>query len=381
MIKLVSDTITRDDINALCKWLQQEPTPQLTKGALTIELEQKWAKKIGTKYSVFVNSGSSAILLTLASLKEMVDNNMKIVCPALSWATDVSSPMLLGYDVVLCDCNLNDLSCDLDKLEEIFDRESPDVFISVSPLGLVPNMNRLVDLCCQYGVILIEDNCESMGSKYGDGMLGSFGDISLFSMYYGHHLSTIEGGFINTDNYDLYKLLISQRSHGWSRDLDNAEREGLREYWDIDIFNDLYTFYYKGMNLRPTDLQAFIGLRMIDRLDDYVSEREWNFKYYRQNIVGNMLSLSDNPSNLISNFAYPMLSEKRDEIVKELTDNDIETRPLIAGSIAEQPFWIKEHGKQPFPNASLVHKYGFYLPNHQGLKMAELDKIISIVNK
>ena len=111
MIKLVSDTIDRQDINALVEWLQQDPIPRLTKGELTKQLEEKWAKKIGTKYSVFVNSGSSSILLTLAALKESGKlKNNKIVVPALSWATDVSSPMLLGYDVTMCDCNLSDLS-------------------------------------------------------------------------------------------------------------------------------------------------------------------------------------------------------------------------------------------------------------------------------
>ena len=130
MIKLVSDTIDRQDINALVEWLQQDPIPRLTKGELTKELENNWAKKIGTKYSVFVNSGSSAILLTLAALKELGKlKNNKIVVPSLSWATDVSSPMLLGYDVTMCDCNLLDLSCDLEALETIFQRENPSILI------------------------------------------------------------------------------------------------------------------------------------------------------------------------------------------------------------------------------------------------------------
>ena len=121
MIKLVSDTIDKQDITALVEWLQQDPIPRLTKGELTKRLEEKWAKKIGTKYSVFVNSGSSSILLTLAALKysNKLKNN-KIIVPALSWATDVSSPMLLGYETYMCDCNLEDLSCDLDHLEKLF---------------------------------------------------------------------------------------------------------------------------------------------------------------------------------------------------------------------------------------------------------------------
>ena len=209
-ISLVSDTVDKSDINALTEWLSQDEIPKLTKGELTIELETKWAKKIGTKYSVFVNSGSSSILLTLAALKysDKLRNN-KIIVPALSWATDVSSPMLLGYETYMCDCNLQDLSCDLDYLEKLFKEHNPSTFILVSPLGLVPDMNRIVKLCNKYDVLLLEDVCESMGSKYQNKYLGSFGLASFYSMYFGHHLSTIEGGFINTDDDDLYHLLFA----------------------------------------------------------------------------------------------------------------------------------------------------------------------------
>ena len=198
-ISLVSDTVDKSDINALTEWLSQDEIPKLTKGELTIELETKWAKKIGTKYSVFVNSGSSSILLTLAALKysDKLRNN-KIIVPALSWATDVSSPMLLGYETIMCDCNLSDLSCDLEHLEQLFREHDPSVLILVSPLGLVPEMDKVLLLCEKYNVLLLEDVCESMGSKHQGNYLGSLGYASFFSMYFGHHLSTIEGGFINT---------------------------------------------------------------------------------------------------------------------------------------------------------------------------------------
>jgi len=228
MIKLVSDTIDKFDIEYLIDWLSQSELPILTKGKITVELEKKWAEKIGTKYSVFVNSGSSAILLTLCALKEFnyLKNN-KIVCPALSWATDVSIPMILGFEPFLCDCNLTDLSCDLNHLEEIFIKEDPAALILVSPLGLVPDMKLVVDLCNKYNVILLEDVCESMGSKYNQQYLGSFGFASVFSTYFGHHISTIEGGFINTNDEEFYNALLMIRSHGWDRDLNNEKKTEL----------------------------------------------------------------------------------------------------------------------------------------------------------
>ncbi len=380
MINLVSDTIDREDINALIEWLKQEPIPRLTKGELTKELEKKWALKCGTEYSVFVNSGSSAILLLLAAYKEQLGYNPKIVVSALSWATDISSPMLLGYDIQLCDCNFNDLGCDLNELERRFEEFKPDIFLSVSPLGLIPDMDRIVNLCKEYNVTFIEDNCESMGSYIGiGGMLGSFGHSSVFSMYYGHHLSTIEGGFVNTSDKELYNILLSMRSHGWDRDIDVIERIKDRKKWNINDFEALYTFYYPGMNLRSTDLQAFIGLRQLDKLNDFVEKRNYNFRYYLKNIKGNWLKLVER--GCVSNFAFPVVNLKKEKIVRELQENGVATRPLIAGSIGKQPFWIKKYGRKIYSNADTIHEYGFYLPNHQDLTEKEMDFIIEIVNR
>lgn len=382
MIKLVSDTIDKNDINSLVEWLSQDEIPRLTKGPLTIELEQKWAKKIGSKYSVFVNSGSSSILLTLAALKyhSKLKNNT-IIVPGLSWATDVSSPMLLGYDTYMCDCNLEDLSCDLNHLEKLFQLHSPSAFILVSPLGLVPNMDKIVLLCEQYNVILLEDVCESMGSKYGDLYLGSFGMASFYSMYFGHHLSTIEGGFINTDDEELYHLLLMMRSHGWDRDLPEQTQKLLREEFQTSDFDSLYNFYVPGMNVRSTDLQAFIGLRAIDKLDDYSNKRRNNFYHYSSEIKNNILKLKEKPGDFVSSFAIPIVHKKRNDIVKELQDNNIEVRPLIAGNMATKPMWYNENDIPPLPNCELVNEFGFYIPNHQDLTKNEINKITSIINK
>tara|TARA_R100000908_G_C3756678_1_gene151476 strand:- start:854 stop:2008 length:1155 start_codon:yes stop_codon:yes gene_type:complete len=382
MIKLVSDTIDKQDITALVEWLQQDPIPRLTKGELTKRLEEKWAKKIGTKYSVFVNSGSSSILLTLAALKysNKLKNN-KIIVPALSWATDVSSPMLLGYETYMCDCNLEDLSCDLDHLEKLFKEHNPSTFILVSPLGLVPDMKRVVDLCKKYDVLLLEDVCESMGSKYQEQYLGSFGLASFYSMYFGHHLSTIEGGFINTDDEDLYHLLLMIRSHGWDRDLPKDKQKELRDKYKCTEFNSLYNFYVPGMNVRSTDLQAFIGLRAIKKLDDYSQRRRVNFKHYINLIKNNELELKENKNDFVSSFAIPILHSKRDEIIKELQDNKIEVRPLIAGNMANKPMWYNENDIPSLSNCESLDKSGFYIPNHQDLTKKDMNLIIDIINK
>jgi CDP-6-deoxy-D-xylo-4-hexulose-3-dehydrase len=381
MIKLVSDTINKDDINSLIKWLGQDDIPRLTKGELTWELESKWAKKIGTKYSVYLNSGSSAILLTLAALQHTnILKNNKVIVPGLSWATDVSSPMLLGMEPILCDCNLEDLSCDLVHLEKLFIEHSPSSFILVSPLGLVPNMEKIIELCEKYDVILLEDVCESMGSKYENKFLGSFGFASFFSMYFGHHLSTIEGGFINTNDENFYYSLLMMRSHGWDRDLPKKIQDKLRNENKINDFDSLYTFYLPGFNLRSTDLQAFIGLRSIDKLDEYVENRNKNFKLYKSLIDNNELKIMDKNSNFISNFAYPIVNKNRVNIIEKLIKNNIEVRPLIAGDISKNPMWIKKYGKTLLPNCKHINEFGFYIPNHQDLKSEEINFIVDIIN-
>ena len=304
MIKLVSETIDIEDINHLIEWLSQKEIPQLTKGKLTLDLEKKWSQKIGTKFSVFVNSGSSAILLTLASILQLNRlRNKKIVIPGLSWATDLSSPMILGMKPILCDCNLEDLSCDLNHLEQIFKDENPSLMILVSPLGLVPRMNELISLCKKHDVILLEDVCESMGSKYRGKYLGSFGYASFFSMYFGHHLSTIEGGFINTNDEELYHLLLMMRSHGWDRDLPSWKQKQLRDASNLTDFDALYNFYVPGFNLRSTDLQAFIGLRAVDKLDNFSNKRNINYKLYLDKIKDNQIKLHENKFDFVSSFA------------------------------------------------------------------------------
>jgi len=381
MIKLVSDTIDRDDIKHLIEWLSQDEIPRLTKGDLTIELEKKWARKIGTKYSVFVNSGSSSIFLTLAALLQSNKlRNRKIIVPGLSWATDVSSPMLLGYETFLCDCNLDDLSCDLTHLELLFKTESPSVLILVSPLGLVPQMDMIINLCKEYDVILLEDVCESMGSKFNGEYLGSFGFASFFSMYFGHHLSTIEGGFINTNDEDFYHLLLMMRSHGWDRDLPKEKQLELRTKYKSDDFDSLYNFYVPGMNLRSTDLQAFIGLRAIDKLDKYSELRNNNFNKYRELIKYNELDLLVRDTDFVSSFAIPIVNKNRDLIVKSLINKNVEVRPLIAGNMANKPMWYLKYGKTHLVNCETVNQYGFYIPNHQDLKQEDIIKISNIIN-
>ena len=377
MITLVKDTIGNEDIDSLIDWLKSYP--RLTKGPVTLKFENKCSKWLGRKYSVFCNSGSSANLLMLSVLKEKYDFK-KVVVPSVAWSTDLAPVMQLGLQPILCDCNMKDLSADLNHLEKIFMEESPDVLLLVSALGLVPDMKKIIELCSKYDVLLLEDVCESLGCKYKGKNLGTFGKMSSFSTFFGHHISTIEGGIVSTDDKELYELLVSLRSHGWARDLSVESRLKLLEEWNVSEFDSLYTFYYSGFNMRSTDLQAYIGLAQIDKLDDWGGKRRNNFDLYQRLIENDYWKPDVDLNNFVSNFAYPIISPHRDKIIKKLQDNKVEIRPLICGSMGTQPFYVKKYGRLELPNVSIVDKYGFYVPNNPMLTEEEIEFICELIN-
>ena len=195
------------------------------------------------------------------------------------------------------------------------------------------------------------------------------------------HNSTIEGGMICTDDEDLYKIILSIRSHGWDRDLPKDEQDFLRKKYNIDDFRALYTFYYPGFNLRSTDLQAYIGISQMDKLEDIGIKRENNLKLYDKYIKNDYWKIQLLDNCFISNFAYPIIHPKVIEIHNVLKEYNVETRPLICGSMGKQPFWIERYGKVDLPFADIIHKEGMYLPNNPTMTEEDIKSICEIVNK
>lgn len=381
MIKLATETIDKNDIKRLIAWLKTYP--KLTQGKLTQKFEKKFAKWLGTKYAIFCNSGSSANLLMLSSLLQanIIKKNSKVVVPAICWSTDVAPIFQLNLNPLLCDINLENLSLDLSHLEQIYRREKPDVLFLVSILGFSSDIKNILKLSEKYNVKIIEDNCESVGSKFDNKKLGNFGLMSSFSTFFGHHFSTIEGGIITTNDKRIFNILKMLRSHGWDRDLEFKEKKKLRKFWKINDFDALYTFYYSGYNLRSTNLQAFIGLNQLKKLNRFCKIREKNFNYYQKKIVNNYWKIKPIKNSFVSNFGYPIISPYKNEIVKELTKQKIQVRPLISGSMNKQPFFRKNIKIKPFKASSEVDKFGMYLPNHHDLSFKQIDLICNIVNK
>ena len=386
-ITLVKDTIDNTDIDNLIEWLKTYP--RLTQGNKVREFEEQWSKWIGCKYSVFVNSGSSANLLMLAAILELYKlRNQYVVVPSLGWATDLAPVMQLGFKPVLVDIDPENLAVDINHLEETFRIYNPGAMILVSVLGLSPNMGEIVELCKKYGVILLEDNCESQGTKYNGVKLGNFGLMSSFSTYFGHTMSTIEGGMVCTNDKKVYDMLKQLRSHGWDRDLDSDRQEELRKEWGVDDFSALYTFYVPGFNVRSTDLQAIIGMGQLQKVDDMITQRNKNFQIFKEKLSPYTWFPKEVNGSYTASFCIPVIAsseEEKQKIVSALIENNVECRPLICGSMGTQPFYIKKYGRVELPNVSKIDKCGMYIPNHPKLTEEEINRmcdcIINVINE
>lgn len=382
-ITLTHDTISNQEVDNLIEWLKTYP--RLTKSTQTVKFEEAWSKWLGCKYSVFVNSGSSANLIMLYALLEKYNlRNKKVVVPTLCWATDLAPVIQLGMEPILVDCNLNNLSVNINHLEDIFISKQPSVMILVSVLGLSPNMDKIVELCNKYDVILLEDNCESQGTEYNGKKLGNFGLMSSFSTYFAHISSTIEGGMVCTNDKDVYDILKQLRSHGWDRDLDAETQNKLREQWSIDDFSALYTFYIPGFNVRSTDLQAFIGLGQLEKVDDMINRRNINFLLFRQKLKDYTWFAKEETNSFTASFCIPIILNNKEEklrVVRTLLDNNIECRPLISGSMGTQPFYIRKYGECILQNANKVDECGIYIPNHPDLSEDEINLMCDLIIK
>ena len=375
--QLVKDTITQKDLFQLSDWIKLNN--RLTKGELNDSFEKKWASWNRSNHAVFLNSGSSANLAMFYAEKCIrKKDNIKVIAPAISWVTTISPAIQLGMEIHLCDSDKNTLGVSIDHLEKLFIKHTPDILIIVHVLGHLNDMENILYLCDKYGVTLFEDCCEAPGTEKNGIKVGNYGKAGSFSFYYGHHISTIEGGMVVTNDKQFSEVLKSLRSHGWSRDQLPETKLRLSNEYNISDFKDLYTFYYPGFNLRSTDLNAFIGLKQMDRIDSNVKRRFEIYSRYKNNLESYTWIQTCN-ADIISNFALGLIVKDIDTVIRRLNNELIEIRPLICGSIGEQPFWINHYGKQIFTNATKVHKNGLYLPAHHNLSNDDVDHISEVV--
>ena len=382
---LVKNPYRRKDIDSAIKVLK---TGKLTIGSVTDNFQKIFSEKLKTKNSLLVNSGSSANLLALQCLinpyrKKRLKKDDEIILPALCWSTSLWPIIQSGLKPKFVDIDLKTLNFDLEKLEKAITKKTKAILI-VHVLGNCVDMDLLMKIKNKYNLILIEDTCESLGTKYKNKYLGTYGDFSSFSFYSSHQISSGEGGMICCKNENDFEIIKSLRAHGWSRGLKNeAKIANLNKNLD-----KRFIFYNSGFNLRSTDICASIGLSQFKDLDKFIKIRSENrikiLKEFKKNkkINNYMNIIQENKFTKPSWFGIPIVGKKtlnKEAFIKKIEKKGVETRPIISGNFLKQPAIrkYKLNNKNKMVNADYINSKGFFigLPTEK-IKLKTLNKLI-----
>ena len=378
--KLQENALTDADLKVLLRFIRR--TDKFTQGPVIREFEQAYAAWQGTRYSVMVNSGSSANLLLINAVKEMNgwEPGSEVIVPAVTWPTTITPVMQCGFKPVFVDANLTDLSFDYDQLEKKITRRTRGIFVA-HLLGFPADMARLKRMARGRNIAILEDSCESQGATVKGVKVGGLGLAGTFSLYWGHHMTAIEGGLICTNDEQLYKQLLLKRSHGLARELPPPYQAAIRaKYPEID-FN--FLFLTDGMNFRSTELNAVLGLQQLARLDGFIRIRNRNYRQFLQMCRrhADQLVVLEVPG--ASSFALPFLfrnQKLKQQFQEVIRRAGIESRPLIGGNLLRQPFLRAYYQPRQFPNADFLHTNAFYIGNNQFVTTERMDRLEEIVD-
>ena len=385
---LMHNNFTRSDMQSVQKLLKKKNII-LTQSDKVREFEKKWSKWLGCKHSVFVNSGSSANYITLSILKELNKNNKKneIIVPTLTWVSDINAVILNGFKPIFVDINLSNLSMNVEEILKKINKKTLGVFITHAQ-GFNGLTDRLLKILKEKKIILIEDVCESHGAKH-DKKLGTYGLISNFSFYYAHHLTTIEGGMICTNEKKIYELARIFRSHGMARESGNKifEKNLIKKHKDL---SPKFIFLYPTFNFRNNEIGATIGINQLKKLDINNSKRTKNFKYFLNKLDAKKY-WKDFLIKGSSNYAFPIILKTksikiRNNFEKYLKNFNIEFRRGNAGggNQLRQPYLKRfinsKISPKKFKNVEHVHFFGYYIGNYPDLKFKKINQIVKILN-
>jgi len=350
------------------------------------EFEIAFAAKQGRKDSILFNSGGSANLALLQALKNLgrlVDGD-NIGFSALTWSTNTMPIIQMGMVPVALDCDPSTLNVMANNLEERFAQAKFKAVFLTNVLGFTGDLGKIREFCQKNNILVLEDNCESLGTETSDGKAGNFSLGATFSFFVAHHMSTIEGGMVSTDDEELGEMLRIVRANGWDRNLTSSQQMKWRKKYNINSeFAAKYTFYDLGFNLRPTEITGFLGLEQMKYLDENIKVREKNYLRLESVMKGNrhFLPLRHEHIKVLSTFALPIVCETpelREKYLRQFSGAGIEIRPMIAGNIQLQPFYHK-YVERTFdlPGTDLLHANGFYCGNYPELTETDLETISS----
>ncbi len=364
---------------------------QVTMGDKVRSFEDAFAAYIGVRRAIMVNSGSSANLIALSALTnpafgDGIRAGDEIITPAVTWATTVFPIANCGAVPVLVDVEPDTFDIDPEQIERAITPKTRAIML-VHLLGNPARMREISDIAQRHKLFVIEDSCEAHGAEYGGRKVGSIGDISTFSFYFSHHISTIEGGMVLTDDDDLAELARTIRVFGWTRALRDPNSVAA-QHPDID---PRYLFSNVGYNVRPTELQGAMGLEQLPRLEGFIDGRRRNAAYWGKHLAeaAPWLQLqSERPDTRHVWFGYPLIVKEgapftRDQLKRFLESKRVETRPIMSGNMDQQPAMrlLKYRKVGELPVAQFVHRSGLYFGNHLGIGPDEREAIVRYVRE
>jgi len=366
---LIENPYRKSDISEALKVLKSR---RLTIGPVTDKFQNSFTKKLGSKFSLMVNSGSSANLLALQCLinpyrKKRLKPGDEVLIPSLCWSTSLWPIIQSGLKPKFVDIDLDSLNINLNDLKKKISKKTKAILV-VHVLGNCADMSELMRIVKKHNLILIEDTCESLGTKYKNKYLGTFGDFSSFSFYSSHQISSGEGGMICCKNNDDHEIIKSLRAHGWSRGLKNEKKIAAAN----KHLDSRFIFYNSGFNLRSTDIAASIGLNQFKDIDQFIKKRSINrdkiLKMFKKKIkMMKYLSFIDANNHVEASwFGIPILLSKkinRNKFLSKIEKLGVETRPIISGNFLKQPS-IKKYKlnkKSNFKNSDIVNNHGFFI--------------------
>lgn len=379
------------DWEEVCEVVESLLSTWVTMGKKVKQFENTFAEYIGVRHAIMVNSGSSANLLALSILSNpLVPNRIEygdeVIAPAVTWITTIWPIINCGAIPVLVDVDLETFNINLEQLERAITEKTKAIF-PVHMLGDPAQMEEIMNIAKKRSLFVLEDACEAHGAEIEGKKVGSFGDLATFSFFFSHHISTVEGGMVLTDNEEYAELAKSLRAFGWIRDLRDRD-ELANKYKDIDS-NFLFTNI--GYNFRPTELQGAFGIHQIKRLDGFIQRYQENAAFWNQSLkkYGDYLWLHEARKGTKHVwFNYPVTVNpaapfSKEDLVDFLRGKGVETRPIEAGNIDEQPAMklFPYRKVEELPNARLIMRNSFFWGNHHGIGQEEREAIVSYVEE
>ena len=383
-LPLMNDNIDKEDINSVIEFLSQDRIPKLTNGPKVLEFENAWGNWLGSKYNLFVNSGASANELTMLALAHLIGEG-EIIVPPLTWISDISSVLFAGHKLVFVDVNFENLSFDIEKLKKAITPQTKAIFLT-HVLGINGITDELLAICDENNILLIEDVCESHGTTFQGSKVGNFGFASNFSFYFAHHMSTIEGGMISTNNWEFYQICRALRSHGMTREM-TSDTMKISIAMDNPDLNPDFIFLRPAHNFRSTEINAVIGLSQLPKLDAKNEERKDNFDYFISNLNFEKYHTAINTEGNCNYAFIVILKEadfaKRNELEKKLRNSGIEFRRGLSGggNQMRQPFFKSVYTDfSDFENIEHIHNFSWYIGNYPGLEREKIDTLLDVLN-